>query len=323
MEKKKLKNEGVEGLGKPMADIILGCRRDLDKRGNPIITYSDSTHRALVDLGHKVTLMGEGHVYKTFEDMSASFLDKQALFLDIDCGRNAKGSLSYHCTEKKAPIPSVLRTIDDHGNPSFNRRASKNYNHVFFAVFDKRDIYAFHKSAHWCPNASDSKYFYKNVQSDLTDSRPIDIGFFGSKGGLDRADTLKLIAQRHLWTCDVREIGKGRTRWPATAEAMARCRVLFNAGQKHDGPNQRVIESMLMERPLVTDRDNRDGMSKLFEEGEHHLSYGSESELANNIEWALREPSLAASMARRAYKEAYEKHQVKNRIEQILEVALG
>ena len=76
-----------------------------------------------------------------------------------------------------------------------------------------------------------------------------------------------------------------------------------------------------MDRPLVTDRDNRDGMSELFTEGEHYLGYGSESELANNIEWALREPSLASSMARQAYKEAYEKHQVKNRVEQILEVS--
>ena len=306
-----------------MSEIILGCRKDLDKRGNPIVSYSDSTHRALVDLGHNVTLMGEGHVYKTFKDISTSFLDRQALFIDLDCGRNKEGSLSFHCFEQRAPIPSAVRYIDDHGHATYHKRAARNYDHVFFAVWDKRDIFTNHPSVHWCPNASDAKYFYKDVQSDATDSRPIDIGFFGSKGGLDRADTLKLIAQRHTWTCDVREIGKERTRWPATAEAMARCRVLFNKSQKHDSPNQRVIESMLMERPLVTDRDSRDGMSKLFELGEHYLSYATTSELANNIEWCLREPSLASSMARRAYKEAYEKHQVKNRVEQILEVCLG
>ncbi len=303
-----------------MANIILGCRKDLDKRGNPIITYSDSTHRALVELGHSVVLMGEGHKYTGFDDMLDGMIRQTDLFIDIDCGRNGKGDLSYHCTENKTPVPSVLRTIDDHGHPSFNRRAARNYDHVFFAVFDKRDIYASHKSAHWCPNASDAKYFYKDILPDLNESRPFDIGFFGSKGGIDRADTLKEIATRHSWTCDIREIGKGRTRWPATAEAMARCKVLFNRNQKHDGPNQRVIESMLMERPLVTDRDARDGMSELFTEGEHYLGYDSESELANNIEWCLREPSLALSMARRAYMCAIEKHQVKHRVAQILEV---
>jgi spore maturation protein CgeB len=79
----------------------------------------------------------------------------------------------------------------------------------------------------------------------------------------------------------------------------------------------------LMERPLLSDKDPRDGMSLLFEEGEHYLSYTSEAELANNLSWCLREPSLAGSMAKRAYSLAYEKHQVKHRVEQILEVCFG
>ncbi len=155
MEKKKLKNEGIEGLEKSMADIILGCRRDSDKRGNPIITYSDSTHRALIDLGHSVTLMGEGHPYKTFSDMSNSFLDRQALFIDLDCGRNEKGDLSFQ--SEKAPIPSAVRYIDTHGHASLHKRLGKNYDHIFFAVWDKRDIFTQHLSVHWCPHSNDSK----------------------------------------------------------------------------------------------------------------------------------------------------------------------
>ena len=61
-------------------------------------------------------------------------------------------------------------------------------------------------------------------------------------------------------------------------------------------------------------------MSKLFEEGEHYLGYNCDAELANNIEWCLNEPSLAQSMANRAYVLAVEKHQVRNRVKQILEV---
>ena len=301
-----------------MANIVLGYRQDTDKRNVPIMSYSNSTHRALIDLGHNVIPLGEGHGVRSFDKMAKSVLVQQELFIDLDCGRNEEGDLSFQT--EKAPIPSAVRYIDTHGHPSFHKRGAKNYDHVFFAVWDKRDIFTHHPSVHWCPNASDAHYFYKDIQANLTDSRPIDVGFFGSKGGLDRADTLKLIAQRHSWTCDVREIGKNRNRWPQTALAMARCRVLFNRGQKHDGPNQRVIEAMLMERPLVTDRDSRDGMGELFTEGEHYLGYGNDSELANNVEWCLREPSLAASMARRGYALAYAKHQVKNRVEQILEV---
>ncbi len=303
-----------------MSNIVLGYRQDKDKRDIPIMTYSNSTHQALLDLGHKVLPIGEGHLCSGFDKMNKGILNQQELFIDLDCGRNEKGDLPFHCTEKRAPIPSAVRFIDTHGHPSFHKRAARNYDHVFFAVWDKRDIFTHHTSVHWCPNASDAKYFYKDIIPEIHESRPTDVGFFGSKGGLDRADTMRDICLRNAWLCDIREIGKNRNRWPKTAESMARCKVLFNKGQKRDGPNQRVIESMLMDRPLVSDRDKRDGMSKLFEEGENYLGYGSNSELANNIQWCLREPSLAASMAKRAYRLAYEKHLVRHRVEQILEV---
>ena len=238
-----------------MSNIVLGYRQDTDKRGVPIITYANSTHQALLDLGHTVLPIGEGHACLSFNKMNKGILKEQELFIDIDCGRNKEGKLAFHYTETKPPIHSVLRTIDDHGHPSFNRRAARNYDHVFFAVWDKRDIYSYHASAHWCPNASDAKYFYKDIIPEIHESRPVDVGFFGSKGGLDRADSLKEICTRNAWLCDVREIGKGRNRWPTTAESMARCKVLFNRNQKHDGPNQRVIEAMLWDRPLVSDRD--------------------------------------------------------------------
>ena len=303
-----------------MAEIILGCRKQTDKRGNPVLSYTDSTRDALISLGHTVISMGEGHQYEKFSDVPSKLLDSQALFIDIDDGRNSKGKLVFHCQEEKAPIPSAVRFVDTHGYPSLHKRMAKNYDHVFFAVWDKRDIFTHHTSVHWCPNASDAKHFYKGILPEVHDSRPFDVGFFGSKGGIDRADVLGPMGERNKWKVDVREIGRSGGRWPKTAEAMAHCKVLFNRNQKHDGPNQRVIESMLMERPLITDRDPRDGMSELFTEGEHYLGYDSDSELANNIQWCLREPSLALSMARRSYTLAVAKHQVKHRVEQILEV---
>ena len=303
-----------------MSNIILGYRQDVDKQGNKIMTYSNSTHTALLQLGHHVYPMGEGHQYTCFDDLLDGTIRQADLFLDLDCGRNKNGDMVFHCQEQRAPIPSAVRFIDTHGHPSLHKRAARNYDHVFFAVWDKRDIFTNHTSTHWCPNASDATYFDRHILPEVVDTRPLDVGFFGTKGGLDRADVLKPMSARHNWKIDIREVGKNGQRWPRTAEQMAYCKVLFNRGQKHDGPNQRVIESMLMERPLISDRDPRDGMSQLFEEGEHYLSYASETELANNIEWCLREPSLANSMARRAYKLAFEKHQVKNRVEQIVGV---
>jgi hypothetical protein len=302
-----------------MANIILGYRKVFDKRGEEVMTYSNSTVKALLDQGHVVTPMGEGHPLASFKSIATSALTNYDFFLDLDCGRNKKGDLAFQT--EKTPIPSAVRYIDTHGHPSLHKRLAKNYDHVFFAVWDKRDIFTNHPSTHWCPNASDAQYFYKDVLPIAQhEARPFDIGFFGSKGGIDRADVLEDMCKRHSWLKDVREIGKNGQRWPRTSEAMALCKVLFNRGQKHDGPNQRVIESMLMGRPLVSDSDPRDGMKKLFEEGTHYLSYRTDAELADNLGWCLREPSLAASMAHRAYELAYEKHQVKHRVEQILEV---
>ncbi len=302
-----------------MSNIILGYRQDRDKRGKKIITYSDSTKQALEDLGHTVTPLGEGHEIESFNDIGSNFLGQHELFIDLDCGRNKEGRFNFSCQEERAPIPSAVRWIDSHGAPSYHKRASVNYDHVFFAVWAKRDLFVKHPSSHWCPNASDFKYFYFDIQGELV-SREFDVGFFGSKGGLDRADPLLKVCDTHSWKADVREIGKGRTRWPTTAEAMANCKVLFNKSQKHDSPNQRVIESMLMYRPLVNDVDDTDGMSLLFEPGTHYLPYTNDSELANQIDWCLKEPSLARSMANRAFLEAHEKHQVKHRVKQILEV---
>lgn len=318
-----------------MANIIFRYRQDRDSRGRKIITYSNSTHQALVDLGHNVLPMGVGHAQQSFDRMADSVVKKQDLFLDLDCGRDREGRLNFLCQEERAPIPSVLRSVDAHGSPSYHKRAAVNYDHVFFAVWDKRDLFAKHPSAHWCANASDARYF--SLDTVLTankfappevdgkkitgDSKPFDVGFYGSKGGIARTDTVKKIAARHGWRVDIREIGRSnRNRWPATAQAMDLCKVLFNRNQKHDGPNQRVIESMLMNIPLVTDRDKRDGMSKLFEEGEHYLGYTNDAELADQIDWCLNEPSLAYNMALRAYKLARNKHQVKHRVQQILEV---
>lgn len=301
-----------------MAKILLNYRVNYGKDKRPVETYSKSFHRALENRGHEVTAMGEGHEKSIFS-VSVDTFD---LYIDLDCGRNVEGKLHFQTPESR--IPKAVRFIDTHGYPSLHRRLAKEYDHVFFAVWDKRDLFANHNSAHWCPNASDLDWFNYLDHLDVYKSPSNLIGFFGSKGGLDRAKPLLNIAYEHTdYTVDVREIGRTHGhRWPETAKAMANCKFLLNCGQKHDGPNQRVIESMLMHRPLITDRDKRDGMSKLFSEGDHYLGWSGQTELALQIKWCLDNYDLAQSMARRAYQEAVSKHLVKHRVDQILEVCL-
>jgi len=303
--------------------IILGYRLEVDVKHQPIETYARSWHFYLKKAGHTVLPVGEGHPFKDIDDLGDIWKGFN-LWLDIDNGRNKNGDLRFQYADQtrkdKIVLPSAVRFVDTHGYPTLHHRAGKKYDHVFFAVWDQRDRFEGHKSAHWCPNASDERWFYP-LLSAFSFKHPI--GFFGTKGGIDRADELKEICESRKLEPDVREVGRvGKQRWPETSKAMNDCRVLFNKGQKHDGPNQRVIESMLVGKPLITDRDPRDGMSQLFTEYEHYLGYSTKAELGLQLDWALNESigdsTLALDMAQRALALVKEKHLIQNRVEQVI-----
>lgn len=304
-----------------MGNILLSYRLDYE-RDLPVETYSRSVHTALEGFGHKVTPIGDGHEHTELYSMPKSLRLQHDLFIDIDCGRNTKGY--HHFQKRKDPIgiPSAVWFIDTHGHTDLHRKYAAWYDHIFFAVWARRDTFVGRKSVHWLPNASDSTWFDFGRNIDVVPE--FTIGFFGTRGGIDRADAVKRVCDslpKRPWTYDIREIGKPhKNRWPRTGDAMANCKILFNRGQKHDGPNQRVFESMLMNRPLITNRDAQDGMTKLFEEGEHYLGYDSPSELANQIGWCLTNTDQARDMAKRAYEETIIKHQVKHRVADLLEI---
>lgn len=267
--------------------------------------------------GHEVTEVSK----QRFEDLNE--YKKYDFLLDIDCGRDMKGDYLFHVHDGPVPIPSVAYLIDSHGWPDLHQRVSRHADHVFFAVWDRRDLFSDHASAHWAPNFTDPKWFDRQIYSN-----PIqhDFGFFGSKGGLRRAERLVAISQAQGWTCDVREVGKkGKPRWPRTAEAMAACRVLFNHGQKHDDPNLRVMESMAMGRVLITPNDPRSGMGFLFEPWQHYLPYEPYTfeGLEERMVFAITRPDACAKIADQAYHEVMTNHTTANRIDKILEVIRG
>lgn len=302
-------------------NILLHYRRDFHN-DRLVPSYCESVLAALWAAGHSVVTCGEGHEYQLpgsphpviFDQLNPNYFD---MLLELDNGRNKKGELGFE-EYKENSLPKAVWFIDSHGQPDLHQSLARKYQHVFFAVWTRRDLFAGHPSAHWCPNATDPIWFPKAIcePSHL-------FGFFGSKGGLERARSLQDIAARRGWSCDVRQVnGPHKTKWPFTAEAMGNCRVLFNHGQKHDGPNLRVLESMAVGRPLITDVDSQSGMDRLFEQGQHYLGYeaytyaGLESAMSE----ALMRTDLAEAMAQRAYDLVMSKHLVKHRVEQMLEV---
>ena len=122
-------------------------------------------------------------------------------------------------------------------------------------------------------------------------------------------------------TYDVRQVSKTyRHRWPQTCRAMLDCEYLFNRGQKHDGPNNRVMESMICSRLLFNDLDKMDGMSKLFIEDKHFLGYTDKDSLKEKLLWAINHPTEVDEIVMNAMTAVVQKHQIRNRISQIMEV---
>jgi|SRR5271166_344279 len=296
-------------------NFLVHYREDFGKDGRPIETYARSFTKYL-RLRHPVFAFGGGHAIETIEQLP---LGLQSDFLiDLECSRDQSGRFHWLAEKFDGRCPSAAWFIDSHGHPDLHEAIARQYNHVFFAVWAKRDLFSNHSSAHWLPNATDTEWFqgYKYRAPEV-----YDFGFHSSKGGLDRGEILRRVCERNNWTFDIREVSRAYThRWPACAQAMAACRQLFNHGQKHDGPNQRVMESMAMRKVLFTDLDPRDGMSKLFEEGKHFLGYASEDELEEKARWALLNPKEADEIAFTAFKEVCTKHQIIARVESVLEV---
>ena len=291
---------------------IMVTRNIVELGGYPVETYSASMVRALRARGHEVVDIQKNPNHN-FHDID--------LLIDIDCGRNADGKLIWQAQDGPLPCKSAVVFIDSHGYPSLHKRLAVHYDHVFFAVWDKRDLFVKHPSAHWFPNFTDLRWFDGERYS--IDEPDFDFGFFGSKGGLSRTGPLVEIAKKREWTTDVRQINlSGKHRWPHTAEAMANCLTLFNKGQKHDGPNLRVMESMLVNRPLISDADTRSGMDKLFEPWVHYIPYEyfTFEGLETAMEFCMENPQIAEKIARQGYNEVKANHLVGNRIDQILEV---
>jgi spore maturation protein CgeB len=84
----------------------------------------------------------------------------------------------------------------------------------------------------------------------------------------------------------------------------------------------RVMESMLMKRPLISDCDPRSGMDLLFEPWVHYIPYQAYTYagLEEAMAWTIEHPVGAGAIADAAYEEVRDKHLVSNRIIQIMEV---
>jgi len=242
------------------------------------------------------------------------------ILIEIDNGRNNSGELLFQQSKAEWTIPSAVWYIDTHANENLHKFTSTSYDHVFFAPWVKRDAFKDHRSAHWCPNSTDLKWFGKENFSDI---RPqYDFTFVGSKMGLARAEKMVRICKQRGWTYWVGEVTKsGRHKWPACAMKMKEGDIGYNWSQRQDAPNQRVMETMALGIPLLQDICPESGMDKLFVNERHYIGYRRDWEdLEEKMEWMLRNSTKCKEMADRAYLEVKANHTIEDRVNQILEV---
>lgn len=273
--------------------------------------------------GHEVVEVGENHEITRLEDAPNA-----DLLVEMENGRNSKGDLDFlqHSTHLGG-IKTAVILIDSHGHPDWHEIVAKSYDHVFFAVWFRRDLFKDHPSAHFLPNATDLRWFDRDLFASKAEPGDdfFDFGFFGSRGGLDRADPMIAVAKEKEWTYRVDQIDiPARRMWPATGDAMYHCFNLFNHQQKHD-LNLRIFESMAVGRPLIHSYDPASGIDDLFEKWVHYIPYDAYTYkgLEDAMSFAMNSPGKSEEIAEAAYNLVASSHTVSNRVDRLLEVVNG
>jgi len=103
------------------------------------------------------------------------------------------------------------------------------------------------------------------------------------------------------------------------AIAHAKGRVVFNVSTNGD-LNMRVFEALCSGRPLVTDAVPGAGLEALFDLGCGPLTYSSEAELCERIDWLLANPVAAQCIAASGRLVVRMDHTYQHRAQQMLEV---
>jgi len=297
-----------------MSKIVVNYRKDF-QRGKEIETYAKAFAYYLSKT-HEVLATEIGATIPNTDFIN--FDSGVEWIVDLDNGRNIEGNFSFSVPNFAHSAKRAVWFIDSHGQPSLHHRLAQHYDAVFFAVWSRRDLFAKHPRAYWLPCCTDIRWFHP-LYIGIPEIK-YDWGFFGSRHGLDRAAELKTICERLGYTYDIREVARSFThKWPNTGTAMAACRNLFNKGQKHDSPNQRVMESMLVGAPLLTNIDPADGMNLLFTEGEHYIGYTEES-LQERIKWMVEHRGECATIAKAAQQRVINRHTMEHRVKAMCEV---
>jgi len=248
--------------------------------------------RALRSDGHRVTVVSPSPgpevdaartgIFSAVEVMNRVAPDAEAaIFFE-------SGARAFPADIGEMPCPTAWYAIDTHMHLGMHRRLARLFDVTFVA--QKEYVEALRPNCpqcHWLPLAADARLF-------AGDALPAEYGvaFVGSldpRIHRERCRLLRRIAERYPPTfiagnCYLQEM----------ADAYRKSRIVFNQAVRND-LNMRVFEGMAAGALMVTDAIQRNGLENLFTAGEHLVTYASEAELFERLDYYLaHEPERRA-----------------------------
>ena len=248
--------------------------------------------RELRSDGHRVTVVSPSAgpevdaartgLFSAVEVMNRAAPDAEAaIFFE-------SGARAFPADIGELPCLTAWYAIDTHMHLAKHRRLARLFDVTFVA--QKEYVEALRPGCpqcHWLPLAADARLF-------AGDALPAEYGvaFVGSldpRIHRERCRLLRRIAERYPPTfiagnCYLQEM----------ADAYRKSRIVFNQAVRND-LNMRVFEGMAAGALMVTDVIRRNGLEDLFTPGEHLVTYASEAELFERLDYYLaHEPERRA-----------------------------
>lgn len=276
-------------------------RTDTQGVADSVVKYLRREH------GYQVLVVGPGQA-RSFDQVDAAELERARFFLELDA---ISGVLHHTEGLERLRCPKLAWFVDTHKKPHLHHRIAPAFDLVFFTAWAWGGILG--DKARWLPVHYDAEWIGPRPQ--VTPDH--DVGFVGSQAH-ERTRALQEIARRHGLRL-LLETTTGPREKELTAEAYARCKIVFNRHVAND-LNFRLVEALGCRRLLLTDAQ-RNGQYELFRDREHLVYYKDDDDLERLVLHYLRHEDERERIAAAGQALAAARHTTAARVRELVGAA--